>query len=117
MTIDWSEYRRVHADRRNLLIHLFAVPLFAVSFLSLLYFLSRGHGTTVIACLLAAVVALALQGRGHKFEHEPPRPFTGPGNFLRRWFSEQFYIFPLFVFSGRWWQQYRGSGRLDTDES
>jgi uncharacterized membrane protein YGL010W len=31
MQPDWSEYLRVHADRRNLLMHLFAVPLFVFS--------------------------------------------------------------------------------------
>ena len=31
MQPDWSEYLRVHADRRNLLMHLFAVPLLVFS--------------------------------------------------------------------------------------
>ena len=57
-----------------------------------------------------ALVAMALQGRGHRHEAEPPRPFSGALNFLRRWFTEQFVVFPMFVLSGRWWRQYRAEG-------
>jgi uncharacterized membrane protein YGL010W len=28
---DWTDYLRVHAERRNLLIHLIAVPVFLLS--------------------------------------------------------------------------------------
>lgn len=30
--IDWTDYSRVHTDRTNLLLHYFAIPLFAGSF-------------------------------------------------------------------------------------
>ncbi len=47
MFADWSDYERVHADRRNLLIHLLA---------------------------------------------------------------EQYFTFPVFVITGRWWRQYMTAG-------
>ena len=107
MQPDWSDYLRVHADRRNLLIHLFAVPLFIAAFVTLVLSAATGRGSIAIGAGAAAWLAMAMQGRGHRLETKPPRPFTGPGNFLRRWFTEQFVIFPLFVLSGRWLQQYR----------
>ena len=105
--IDWADYRRVHADRRNLVIHLFAVPLFAASFVMALVFVYDGNYLWAAFAVFTALIAMAMQGSGHKFEYEAPLPFTGPGNFLKRWFTEQFLTFPLFLVSGRWWQQYR----------
>ena len=117
MQIDWPEYSRVHADRTNLLIHLVAVPLFAGSLVSLILYLVRGDWISAVIVIGLALVAMGLQGRGHRFEAEPPRPFPGPANFIRRWFTEQFFLFPLFVLSGRWWQQYRAAGVQPHNES
>lgn len=110
MRIDWSEYSRVHAGRSNLLIHLLAVPLFAGSFLTLVYHAVRGDWISALVAIVVAIGAMAMQGRGHRGEAEAPRPFSGPADFVSRWFTEQFYIFPAFVLSGRWWRQYRAAG-------
>jgi hypothetical protein len=107
MSIDWSEYARVHASRANLLIHLFAVPFFIASLVSLIKYVLHGDWVSVVIVIIFAIFAMVLQGRGHKKELVPPRPFTGPANFLRRWFTEQLVIFPLFFLSGRWWRQYQ----------
>jgi hypothetical protein len=104
--IDWPEYCRVHSRRANLLIHLFAVPLFVAAVASLIGFILRGDLVSAVIALAFAFLAMAAQGRGHKTETTPPRPFRGPANFLRRWFTEQFVIFPLFFFTGRWWRQW-----------
>ena len=117
MQPDWSDYLRVHADRSNLLIHIFAVPLFIAAFPALLLAAAAGRWSLAFAAGAAALFAMAMQGRGHRLETKPPRPFTGPGNFLRRWFTEQFVIFPLFVFSGRWLQQYRRLEKKSGHES
>jgi hypothetical protein len=109
MSIDWSEYGRVHSSKANLLIHLIAVPLFIASFLSAIKYVFRGDWFSVAIVVVVAIAAMALQGNGHKKEPESPRPFSGPANFLRRWFSEQFVIFPLFVLSGRWWEQFQSA--------
>ena len=110
-TIDWGDYRRVHADWRNLIVHLVAVPLFAASFLALLVFVVKAEYVAAGVALLGALAAMVLQGRGHRLESEAPLPFSGPGKFLRRWFTEQFVTFPLFLLSGRWSQQYRAARR------
>jgi len=115
--IDWADYQRVHSTRVNLLLHLVAVPLFATAFiLSLIYVVRREYLVAGLS-LVVAIGAMALQGRGHKLEAEVPRPFSSPLNFMRRWFTEQFLVFPLFFVSGRWWRQYRLSGRISGDES
>jgi hypothetical protein len=108
---DWSDYEQVHADRRNLSIHLLAVPLFAVAFPASLIFLFTPEFIPAIASLLAATASMVSQKFGHAKESIRPRPFTGPFDFLRRWFTEQYFIFPTFVLTGRWWRQYRVAGR------
>ena len=104
---DWTNYLRVHSDRRNLLIHAIAVPLFAAAVIVCLASLARGAYVSAVIAVGLAVVSMALQRKGHGFEAHPPEPFTGPGNFLKRWFTEQFVTFPLFVVTGRWWRQFK----------
>jgi hypothetical protein len=98
----WDGYPKYHQSRANLLIHIGAVPLFligtmvlvgAVATLSLLFL------GVAIGCIL---VAVALQGRGHRLEPVPPEPFSSPLNFVARLFLEQWVTFPRFVFSGGW---------------
>lgn len=117
MQIDWSEYSRVHANRRNLVIHLLAVPLFFISFIGLVITLFRGEIVAAGSAAMVCVLSLALQGIGHRSELEQPRPFTGPGDFLRRWFGEQYLVFPMFVVRGKWSAQYRAARVRNDDES
>lgn len=107
--IDWTSYKRVHSDRRNLLIHAIAVPLFIAAMAFLAVCLVRGEYVFAGLSLVGAMTAMVLQGRGHAFELHAPEPFSGPGNFLRRWFREQFLVFPAFFLTGRWWRQFRAS--------
>lgn len=108
--IDWAGYLRVHSERRNLVIHLIAVPLFVVATAALVLSLLRGKAMGAAVAIAGAVIAMMAQGGGHAFEAQAPEPFSGPGNFLKRWFLEQFLIFPAFLVTGRWWQQFRTSG-------
>jgi hypothetical protein len=105
MHIDWADYQRVHAERRNLLIHIVAVPLFVGSILAMPVCLVRGNYGLLVICIMLVVLALQLESRGHTMERQAPRPFSGSTNFLYRLFREQFIIFPVFLVSGRWWQQ------------
>ena len=106
---DWTSYLRVHSDRRNLTIHVLAVPLFVGSIVSLIPYLSRGDYVSAVVAVVLALIAMVLQGRGHALEGHAPVPFSGPGNFLKRWFVEQFLIFPLFFLMGRWWRQFKAA--------
>jgi uncharacterized membrane protein YGL010W len=98
----WQGYAGYHQSRRNLLIHIVAVPLFLVGTIMLV-----GAAATLSLRLLAVAigcifVAFALQGRGHRFEPVPPAPFSSPVNFVARLFLEQWVTFPRFVLSGGW---------------
>jgi hypothetical protein len=106
-----DDYAHFHRDRRNLLIHVVAVPVFVVGTLAALRFLLAGQGLAALAWAVGPVLSLAAQGRGHRLEPNPPRPFRGPVDFVRRILAEQFVRFPLFLASGRWARALR-AGRL-----
>lgn len=110
MPVDWSDYEQVHADRRNLRIHLLAVPLFDLAFPATLILFALSEFVPAIGSLLIVIGSMASQGIGHSKESNEPNPFNGPLDFLKRWFSEQYFKFPVFVLSGRWWRQYRAAG-------
>jgi len=103
----WRLYRDNHHDRANLVIHLVTQPVFVA-----------GVAATIAAPLVALwlfaagpaamVVAMALQGRGHRREAVPPVPFRGPGDVARRIFAEQLITFPRFVLSGQLARAWRG---------
>lgn len=104
----WADYQEFHASRFNLWLHLFAVPLFLAGNLFLvagIVFVALGVTGAWIAIIvgpLVSVVAMAIQGNGHKKEANPPKPFTGPLNVLGRIFVEQWVTFPRFVLAGGW---------------
>ena len=98
----WEGYAKYHQSRANLLVHIVAVPLFLVGTIALVaafFQLSLMLLAVAPGCI---VVAVALQGRGHRLEAVPPEPFTGPLNFVSRLFFEQWVTFPRFVVSGGW---------------
>ena len=97
----WSLYPGGHTTRTNLLIHILTVPLFQLGTLSLLISPVRGL-VFAIAGLLLMVMVMAAQGRGHVSEPQRPAPFRGPGDVLARIMTEQWIIFPRFLFSGGW---------------
>lgn len=98
----WQGYARYHQNRTNLLLHIFAVPLFILAnVLTVVAGVKLSPALFAIA-ILGIIVSVIIQGRGHKLEPVPPEPFTGPANFLGRLFFEQWVTFPRFVLSGGW---------------
>ncbi len=110
MFADWSDYERVHADRRNLLIHLLVVPLFDIALLVALISIALGEWVLAAVSVLALIGSTVLQGFGHAKEANQPKPFNSLLNFLQRWLAEQYFTFPVFVITGRWWRQYMTAG-------
>jgi phage terminase small subunit len=98
----WSDYVAKHRDRGNLLIHIVAVPLFQVATLVLIGALFGRSVTAAVIAIVAMIVALVLQGRGHRREAETPTPFDGAADFVSRFVVEQWITFPRFVLSGAW---------------
>ncbi|WP_114974201.1 Mpo1-like protein [Rhodoferax ferrireducens] len=103
----WSGYAQYHGSRANLLLHIAVVPVFLAGNVGLLIALTAHSVPWGLLSLLAMVVSVALQGRGHKQETNPPAPFTGAGNALARIFLEQWITFPRFVLSGGWLHAFR----------
>jgi hypothetical protein len=103
----WSETAPVHTNSSNLIIHLFAVPLFLVGHLLLVAAAIAFSWRVAVVGLLCIVVSLALQGFGHSLEGRQVPPFTGPRDFTRRLYAEQFCNFWRFLFSGQWYAHLR----------
>jgi len=106
----WSLYREGHRDRRNLALHALTAPLFIAGTCALVLSPLAGVGAAVAgaAAMLGALVA---QGRGHAGEAARPVAFRGPGDFVARFFAEQWVTFPRFVLSGGFAAAWRQAGR------
>jgi hypothetical protein len=104
----WRAYGRNHANSRNLLLHIVAIPLFMAGTILLAYGLFRLNLPAIALGLVCAGMSLALQGKGHRLEAQAPEPFAGPADMARRILAEQWITFPRFVVTGRWWAALRG---------
>lgn len=103
----WQGYPRNHQTRANLLLHIVLVPLFLAGNIALVVGIVRLSWVAVVTGVVATLVSIALQGRGHQGEPNSPEPFTGAGNALLRIFFEQWVTFPRFVLSGAWFRALR----------
>ena len=101
----WSETPPVHTNRTNLIIHLFAVPLFVTGHLLLLAAVAFSWWLAVVG-LLCIIISLTFQGIGHSLEQRQVHPFTGRRDFMRRLYAEQFCNFWRFLFSGGWYASF-----------
>jgi hypothetical protein len=102
----WSLYREGHRDRRNLAIHAATTPIFIAGTCALLASPIAGAGFAV-AGAAAMLATVAAQGRGHAGEAARPVAFRGPGDFLARFFAEQWVTFPRFVLGGGFAEAWR----------
>jgi phage terminase small subunit len=105
----WSGYSGYHRSRANLLMHIVVVPMFLAGNIGLIVALVQRAPLLAIVSIIAMVVSVAVQGRGHGGEELPPAPFTGRANAVSRILLEQWVTFPRFVLSGGWWRALRGS--------
>jgi hypothetical protein len=103
----WQGYPKYHQSRANLLLHIVLVPLFLAGNVGLVVGLIRLSWLEALSGAVLMFVSLALQGRGHKGESNPPVPFSGPADALGRIFVEQWITFPRFVFTSAWWRALR----------
>ena len=84
------------------------VPVFDVSFVGLIISLIALQWSLAAVCAGLIVLSMVSQKAGHSLEQTPPKPFLGFGDFLRRWFTEQYWTFPRFVVSAEFrlpWSQ------------
>src|SRR5882672_313347 len=102
----WRETPPVHKRAANLLIHLFAVPLFVAGHLLVVAGIIFSQWL-LVGALGCVVVSLALQKYGHSLERIQPPPFTGRRDLVRRLYAEQFCNFWRFLLSGKWYASLR----------
>jgi hypothetical protein len=95
----WANYTPAHKSRKNLAVHAITNPLFLSGTLVIVTSPLGGWHSAITGAALM-ILALAVQGWGHKREAEPPIPFRGPADVVQRFFVEQWINFPRFVFSG-----------------
>lgn len=109
------DYASFHQNRTNLVIHVFMVPLFVLSLIGSVWALVRTEW--LYGALLAAgpTVSLAAQNYGHGKEVNPTLPFSGPGNFVRRILTEQFYGFPSYFVRGGFLSAWRNQKETARD--
>jgi hypothetical protein len=94
----WGLYPEGHQDRRNLLLHIFSVPIFMLGCLALVGALVQPW--LAVGGAVAMLTALVLEGRGHRLETVRPLPFESAFDFVSRFFVEQWITFPRYVASG-----------------
>ncbi|XXF79975.1 terminase [Myxococcaceae bacterium GXIMD 01537] len=102
----WHHYPGNHRDRKNLLLHGLTVPLFQLGTV-LLATAAFTFAWLALPGVVAAVGAVALQGKGHRRERVAPIPFQGPLDGVARLFVEQWVTFPRFVLSGAFARAWR----------
>ncbi len=102
----WSIYPQGHRHRLNLALHLTTAPLFLLGTVAVLVAPLTAWQLAPVG-LGGILVAFAAQGRGHKEEASPPRPFRGPLDLLARFFVEQWVTFPRYVLSGGFGRAWR----------
>jgi uncharacterized membrane protein YGL010W len=107
--IAWQQrlYDRSHRSRKNLMIHVVAVPAFMLGSLTLVAGWAAAWWLPLVG-LATMALAMAVQKVGHGLEAEPFVPFDGPGDALARIFVEQWITFPRYLASGgfaRAWRQ------------
>lgn len=98
----WLDYARTHQSRRNLLVHIVAVPSFIAANTALVAALLLGMWIAATAALTVMAASLAWQGRCHRGETGQPEPFSGPVEAVARILIEQWVTFPRFALSGGW---------------
>ncbi|MGC4010544.1 MAG: DUF962 domain-containing protein [Pseudomonas sp.] len=107
----WQGYAANHRNPTNLALHIIAVPLFILGALTLLSGLFSLSLSAILLGVIGMVASLAIQGRGHKLEEQPPEPFSDRKDAINRLLVEQFVTFPRFVLSGAWWRAWRNRRR------
>ncbi|AKU97458.1 Phage terminase, small subunit [Labilithrix luteola] len=106
----WNAYRRVHRSRKNLLVHLLAVPVFIAGTALVVFGLVELSPWPVLGGVVAMALSMAVQGAGHATEACKVEPFSSPFGFVRRIFTEQLVTFPRYVLSGELARVWREAG-------
>ncbi len=106
----YAGYPKNHAHKLNLILHILTAPIFIAATLSVIAHLILMQWTIAGISFGAMVGVVIIQGIGHGREAVKPDPFQSPFDFFARFFTENFFTFWRFVFSGQWAQQLKKQG-------
>ena len=103
----WKGYSQFHQNRMNLIIHIFAIPLFMLS--NILFVISLVKLSIIMfgISILLINFPLILEAIGHGNESMKAIPFSSVMNAVVRLFLEQWITFPRFVISGNWYINFK----------
>ncbi len=94
-----EDYILNHWSKKNLIIHIFAVPIFIISNISILYWIFQLNIIVILLSFWLIWFSLLLQWKWHKLETNKPKKFSSKWDFIKRIYIEQFITFPLFLIS------------------
>ncbi|MEJ2529776.1 MAG: terminase [Gammaproteobacteria bacterium] len=105
----WIDFSTYHASRRNLIIHLFAVPTFIIGLILFVYGLVNLGLIETLDAILIMAISLGVQSYGHSNEEVRSSSFAGPIDALTRILLEQLINYPRFLLTGKWYAALRTS--------
>ena len=103
----YAGYPKNHAHRLNLLLHIITAPMFMAGTLGCVFYLIQLNWLFAAICFGAMLLVIVMQGIGHGREKVKPDPFLSPLDFVARFFTENFFTFWRFVFSGQWFAAWK----------
>ncbi len=92
-------YQNLHQTRVNLIIHIIGSILFITSNLLLLYFVVTTDLSGSLISIGLIFLSIILQAIGHQFEPVQFEGFKGPFDFIKTFYLELVVVFPVFLFS------------------
>jgi len=92
-------YQNLHQTRVNLIIHIIGSILFITSNLLLLYFVVTTDLSGSLISIGLIFLRIILQAIGHQFEPVQFEGFKGPFDFIKTFYLELVVVFPVFLFS------------------
>jgi hypothetical protein len=93
----YKMYGQNHQHKANLAIHIATVPLFWIGLLMIASTVLTMSWKILLMGAALLLIPIIAQGIGHKKELAPPEPFTGPMDFVSRFFAEQLITFPRWL--------------------
>jgi len=96
---DLEFYQNLHQNKINLIIHMIGSITFISGNIVFIYSLIIQNYTVAVSCVFLIILSISIQGVGHKLEPVPFKGFEGPIDFIKIIYLELFFIFPVFLFS------------------
>tara|TARA_B110000438_G_scaffold298880_1_gene347935 strand:+ start:742 stop:1080 length:339 start_codon:yes stop_codon:yes gene_type:complete len=96
---DLEFYQNLHQNKINLIIHMVGSVTFILGNVGFFSSLIVQNYTAAISSVFLIILSIIIQGVGHTLEPVPFKGFKGPIDFVKIIYLELFIIFPVFLFS------------------